>query len=94
MNIYLLIKDQFEMENLPKTIIDILNSQLKSNTELSWRVHGMQDKVVMNIMWSNSKLEGDSSDYPQKKFTLSSMVSGRIGVSASLMTVLKQQILD
>jgi hypothetical protein len=58
------------MESLPKTMIDVLSGVLKENRNFSWRVHGMHDKVVMNIMWSNTN--GSNPDFPQKKFTLAS----------------------
>ena len=58
------------MESLPKTMIDVLNGVLKENRNFSWRVHGMHDKVVMNIMWSNTN--GANPDFPLKNFTLSS----------------------
>ena len=69
----LVVDDTTEMENLPKTMIDVLNSMLKDHQCLSWRVHGMPDKVVMNIMWSNPNFA--NPDFPQKNFTLSSTVS-------------------
>lgn len=40
------------MESLPKTLIEVLNSAMKENQNLSWRIHGMEDKVIMNLMWT------------------------------------------
>jgi hypothetical protein len=40
------------MESLPKTLIEVLNSAMKENQTLSWRIHGMDDKVIMNLMWT------------------------------------------
>lgn len=40
------------MDALPKTLIDALNSAMKENQTLTWRIHGMDDKVIMNLMWT------------------------------------------
>ena len=73
MKVALVVNDTSEMENLPKTMIDVLNGMLKDHRCLSWRVHGRPDKVVMNIIWSNPNF--DNPEFPQKRFTLSSTVS-------------------
>lgn len=68
MDVTLVLNDWTDMENLPKTMIDVLNGMLKDNPDFSWRVHGMHDKVVMNIMWSNTN--GSNPASLQKSFTL------------------------
>lgn len=68
MDVTLVLNDRIDMENLPKTMIDVLNGTLKENRDFSWRVHGMHDKVVMNIMWTNTNSSNTSS--PPKTFTL------------------------
>jgi hypothetical protein len=52
------------MESLPKTLIEVLNSAMKENQTLSWRIHGMDDKVIMNLMWTtrNRYLKGNGQE--------------------------------
>ena len=78
MNVTLVLNDRNDMENLPKTMIDILNGMLKDHQCLSWRVHGMPDKVVMNIIWSNPSFT--NPDFPQKSFTMSSTLRDNLHV--------------
>ncbi|XP_045194122.2 AKT-interacting protein-like isoform X2 [Mercenaria mercenaria] len=73
MKVILVGNEKKDMENMPKTMIDVLSGMLNDNHQFTWRVHGMHDKVVMNIMWSNT--HGSNPDFPQKNFTLSSASS-------------------
>lgn len=63
------------METVPKTLVEVLNAMLKDNNQLTWHIHGVHDKVVMNIMWSNIKAVSSDQDAFLKNISLSSTVS-------------------
>lgn len=44
-----------KMDSLPLTLVKAVNSALQEGKSLSWRVHGGDDKVMMNIMWTRTK---------------------------------------
>ena len=41
------------MDTLPQALISILTNQLEASGHMTWRVHGVGDKIVMNIMWTD-----------------------------------------
>lgn len=44
------------MDNIPLTLIEAVNSALQDGKSLSWRVHGVGDKIMMNIMWTRTSI--------------------------------------
>lgn len=43
------------MDNLPLALIEAVNSALYEGKLLTWRIHGGDDKIMMNIMWTRTK---------------------------------------
>lgn len=44
-----------KMDSLPLTLVEAVNNALQEGKSLSWRVHGGDDKIMMNIMWTRTK---------------------------------------
>ncbi|XP_052818590.1 AKT-interacting protein-like isoform X2 [Mya arenaria] len=60
------------MEDFPQALISVLNGMLKDGHSLTWRVHGIKDKVVMNLMWINSSASQGGGGGSDKQDTASS----------------------
>ncbi|XP_062591756.1 AKT-interacting protein-like isoform X2 [Saccostrea cucullata] len=60
------------MANVPVALIEAVNSALQEGKSLTWRIHGGEDKIMMNIMWTRTSVKKSLTVRPVKPLTVAS----------------------